>query len=143
MTEISERQREARIARGLLREAEGILYALRNQLRSKQARLARARQQAERGADTVRQLEKEISGLESQIGGQLCAVEGAKAGLSNILAQFPLTDRPWELIEKLGDHLPFLLLPVRIETRFMSVGRGKELWVRIFPDDIAVDTHEK
>jgi hypothetical protein len=143
MTEISERQREAQTARGLLREAEENLYALRNRLRSKQSRLARARQQAERGVETVRQLEKEIIGLESQIGGQLRAVEGARAGLSTILEQFPIIDRPWELVEKLGDHLPFLLLPVRIETRFMNVATGKELWVRIFPDDIAVDTHEK
>jgi hypothetical protein len=52
-------------------------------------------------------------------------------------------DKPaWELVEECSDSLPFLLLPVRIETRFMSVGDHKELWVRIFPDDIAVHTHE-
>ena len=49
---------------------------------------------------------------------------------------------PWELVEGLGDDLPFLLLPVRIETRFMRVEDRAQLWVRIFPDDIAVHTHE-
>lgn len=40
---------------------------------------------------------------------------------------------------------PLLLLPVHIQTRFVdSAGDGKtsELWVRIYPDQIAVDSHE-
>ena len=53
-----------------------------------------------------------------------------------------IAEQPWKLVEQLSDDLPFLLLPVRIETRFMSVESGSELWVRIFPDDIAVHTHE-
>ena len=39
--------------------------------------------------------------------------------------------------------VPFLLFPVRIETKFCSAQDGGELRVRIFPDDIAVAHHEK
>ena len=38
---------------------------------------------------------------------------------------------------------PVLFLPVNIETRFMDVGDGiAQLWVRIYPDQIAINTHE-
>lgn len=39
--------------------------------------------------------------------------------------------------------LPVLFLPVNVETRFMDATPGKpELWVRIYPDAIAIDSHE-
>ncbi len=38
---------------------------------------------------------------------------------------------------------PLLLLPVNIETRFMDLAEGRaELWVRIYPDQIAINSHE-
>jgi len=47
-------------------------------------------------------------------------------------------------IERLQLQAPaaLLLLPVRIETRFSDEGEAPELWVRVYPDQIAVDTHE-
>jgi len=42
-------------------------------------------------------------------------------------------------IEEWDDSLPTMLLPLRVETRF----KDAELWVRIFPDEIAINTHEK
>jgi hypothetical protein len=38
--------------------------------------------------------------------------------------------------------LPLLLLPVRIETVYRDVGPGRELWIRVYPDDAHVDAHE-
>jgi len=51
-------------------------------------------------------------------------------------------------LAQLDDSIPFLLLPVRIETIFVpgqsAAGQpSNELWVRIYPDEIAVHTHEK
>ena len=47
-------------------------------------------------------------------------------------------DRP----HGLDASTPLLLLPVNLETRFMSSGNGNELWVRIYPDQIAINSHE-
>ncbi len=37
---------------------------------------------------------------------------------------------------------PLLLLPLRVETRFADSAGGPQLWVRIFPDQIAIDSHD-
>jgi len=54
---------------------------------------------------------------------------------------------PRSAVAQMNDTTPFLLLPVRIETRFVKEhgknGTHDELWVRVYPDDIAVHTHEK
>lgn len=51
---------------------------------------------------------------------------------------------PEQLIQGWEDDIPVLLLPLRVETRWKTELRGgPELWVRVFPDDVAVVTHEK
>ncbi len=51
---------------------------------------------------------------------------------------------PQRLSSEMSDAIPCLLLPVRLETRFMTSPAGaRELRVRIFPDDIAIETHEE
>lgn len=54
---------------------------------------------------------------------------------------------PRERLPWLDDRNPILLFPIRIETRFKKVsvsGRIKDqLWVRVYPDEIAIDTFEK
>jgi hypothetical protein len=57
----------------------------------------------------------------------------------------PYTD-PREQVNQLSDRYPFLLLPVRLETRFKTVTlegrRQNQLWVRVYPDDCAIDSFE-
>jgi hypothetical protein len=50
---------------------------------------------------------------------------------------------PRSSLRSLDDRTPFLLFPVRLETIFVPVQSGTELWVRIYPDDIAIHTHER
>ncbi len=49
-------------------------------------------------------------------------------------------------VSSLEDNWPILLFPLRLETRFKKIQRRGEtidqLWVRVFPDDIAIDSFE-
>lgn len=50
---------------------------------------------------------------------------------------------PREGQHPLDARTPLLLLPVNLQTRFMDLSNGNpELWVRIYPDQIAVNSHE-
>ncbi|MDT7827758.1 hypothetical protein RQM65_03650 [Pricia sp. S334] len=64
----------------------------------------------------------------------------------DILAQYDPFSDPREFVDRLSDDYPFLLMPVRIETRFKKVvsddRERHQLWVRIYPDDCAVDSFE-
>jgi hypothetical protein len=55
---------------------------------------------------------------------------------------------PRKQLRNLDDRTPFLLFPVKLETIFAPVqsprgAMNTELWVRIYPDEIAIHTHEK
>ncbi|WP_127507597.1 hypothetical protein [Actinoplanes solisilvae] len=55
----------------------------------------------------------------------------------------PVNTDPTTAIAQLPDTHPFLLLPVRLETRFGTAEDGRrQLWVRVFPDDVLVDTFD-
>ena len=45
-------------------------------------------------------------------------------------------------LRTLDARTPLLLLPVNVETRFVDSGNQPELWVRIYPDQISINSHE-
>ncbi|HEU4414552.1 MAG TPA: hypothetical protein VFT65_07180 [Candidatus Angelobacter sp.] len=55
----------------------------------------------------------------------------------------PVAPPPVVKPHQLDAATPVLFLPVNIETRFMDVSDGRsELWIRIYPDQIAINSHE-
>ena len=64
----------------------------------------------------------------------------------DILARYRPFSDPREFIHRLSDDYPFLLMPVRMETRFKKSPDGDletdQLWLRIYPDDCAIDSFE-
>ncbi len=49
---------------------------------------------------------------------------------------------PRDKIEVLDRDIPLLLFPVRMEVKFHLTPQSSELWIRLYPDDVAVETHE-
>ena len=75
----------------------------------------------------------------------------ARAFVSELTGIFGQFSDPRQNISLLSASSPFLLFPVRIETRFRTiaaqpgiavVGPRHQLWVRIYPDDFSIDTFE-
>jgi hypothetical protein len=65
-------------------------------------------------------------------------------------AGFERFSDPRNAVGRLDDGIPMLLLPLRIETRFKTIGGGQrgnperhELWVRVYPDDCSVDAFDE
>jgi hypothetical protein len=81
-----------------------------------------------RGADASRTSAADLARL---------AGEAAKAA-----DDFAKVADPRTAIDAWAPATPLLLLPVRLETRFVQVSGQDALWVRIFPDDCVVDSFE-
>ncbi|HEX8145042.1 MAG TPA: hypothetical protein VF553_20920 [Pyrinomonadaceae bacterium] len=130
-------------AREALGTADESLYARQNRLRSKEAQLINTKRAGKEGDERAARLEAEIASLKERIAGEQETVQSLKAQLASLVGEFVLPLTPQQLVSRLDDRLPCLLFPLRIETRFMGAGASKQLWVRVYPDDIAVHTHEK
>ncbi len=129
------------------------LYRLRLELHKARGRLeklnrgeilpdecAREQRPARRDQAAAERIVRELTSAVDTAKGNLDSV---RRGLHDaIVGLFP-TPHPQDVVAQLGDDVPFLLLPVRIETRFMTDRDPPELWLRVYPDDIAVHTHEK
>lgn len=61
-------------------------------------------------------------------------------GLERQFASF--ADPRRELQEHFSNETPFLLFPLRLETRFRTVQGERQLWVRVYPDECLVDSFE-
>ena len=101
------------IARNRLERAAGDLAAVRDE-----------QQQAEMRA-RLEQRRLDVSVLRDRE-----AAEGA----------FELDPRQW--MEQLDGTLPILLFPLRMQTRFAAHPGGRDLLVRVFPDDVSVQSHD-
>ncbi len=67
--------------------------------------------------------------------------------VERLLREFQPFSDPREQVSKFKDDTPFLLMPVRMETRFKELKDGEEsyyqLWLRAYPDDCAIDSFEE
>ncbi len=88
-----------------------------------------------------RELLRELPKLEKTL-------DGVRKTIDDLAGQLHET-LPQRAVENFDDRFPFLLFPVRLETRFKKVVAPEtrqlqdELWLRIYPDDININTHEE
>ncbi len=144
--ELTEIHRAAAAAREVRDAARAGLRKSALRLQSVERELADLRRRTTRdpqdpGARAVADLERERAALSESVNVDR---RGLAAGRERVSAALqPLFLDPELRVAQLDDATPFVLFPVRIETKFAGSENGAELRVRIFPDDIAVAHHEK
>jgi len=153
-------RRDAAAAREALRAVAAESARLRDEIDGLQAEIGALRDAT---GPTPDDLSGQLASLNQEYAGVRAARKEAAAALQAAIAKLYQED-PHHLVAEMSDATPFLLLPVRIETRFVAAqaimerpgapgdrlisrvaeprARGNELWLRIYPDDVAVHTHE-
>ncbi|WP_433936892.1 hypothetical protein AB3662_19735 [Sorangium cellulosum] len=148
MADFADARNDVMKARSERERAEADLYAAVEQARKLDAEIARLERVAGKGAegsDRLAEALKRREEAEKAVKERGRALDGARERERGAVDGFaPLTD-PSKLLEALDDATPFLLFPLRVETRFKtSAADGKpQLWVRVYPDDCLIDTFEE
>ncbi len=111
-------------------------------VRSLDDAIAQAERAGRRGQAEVEKLRAQRDDAAREVDWRKAALSTAQLASRAAAATLLETD-PQRLIEQMDDSVPFLLLPVRIETKFAGDAGSRQLLVRVFPDDAAVSLHEK
>lgn len=144
-------QKQMNQAQAARRQQELELFAAKEKL----AKIGRTKDQAarfsEQDAAALAKQEKALQKQMQKIKSSLVDAQTAELEARQVFKEF--TD-PRKHLPKLSDDTPILLFPLRIETRFKTLTRRgtptsaaapavrHELWVRVYPDDIAIDGFE-
>jgi len=115
--------------------------------REREALLRQIGSEGRENNESLAELEKaqtELTRQANAAGRDYRATLANEAAALGALAEF--TD-PIKNIGFLQDDCPILLFPLRLETRFKKIIRDDvildQLWVRVFPDDIAINSFER
>lgn len=119
------------------------ILALRTQLRSAQANLAVQKQLLENLENDLGDLPPQLQlRLRQEIIAQGAKVRAAQGTVDAAQAAYTATVQA-DPMHATDAGLPLVLLPVRIETAYLpGANGGKDLAIRVYPDDIHVDSHE-
>ncbi len=123
------------------------LFASSERLRLlEKERAALERQRGDNNAGFTRrrsQLEDQIGAVKAEQAQLRDRHNRSRDTLSGVEKEFELfIDPRRELASHFPNETPFLLFPLRIETRFKTVDNKSQLWIRVYPDECLVDSFE-
>ncbi|HMI37106.1 MAG TPA: hypothetical protein VK505_05725, partial [Steroidobacteraceae bacterium] len=115
----------------------------RTQIARGRLRLRDARRSRPKGDAALAREERALKERTAALNDARRSARGAKADyLKALAAWLGSPDDVGRDFARLSAAYPILLMPVRIETRFFTNPAPGELRVRIYPDEIAADSHE-
>src|SRR5882724_10779324 len=139
----AQRQADAEAAGRELRSIAAESARLRDAIGGKQEEIGALR---DASGPSPRQLEDRLAVLNEQYRATKTTWKERRDNLHRTIISIYVDPHPRPTVAQMPDATPFLLLPIRIETRFivrkLASGPIGQLLVRVYPDDIAVYTHE-
>jgi hypothetical protein len=134
---------KARAALAVAASASARAAELQRQMSQQLAQLSRTLGPNDRrGLEQKAAIENQLKQATADAQAKQIGVQNARQTATAALEGFATFTDPRTNLAALSDALPFLLFPVRIETRFKITGDQPQLWVRIYPDDCSIDTFE-
>ncbi|MER0171831.1 MAG: hypothetical protein DU489_14775 [Nitrosomonas sp.] len=151
MTQFKDTQEQIDQARRQHRESRLNWSAANEKLQKTERLIAALRRRSDGAAkEQLQTLLREQEALRADTAKLQAELERNRQVLIDRESLFETFSDPAKNIGQLNDIHPILLFPLRIETRFKKVtGTGgrdistDQLWVRVYPDDISVDTFEE
>ncbi len=147
MTDFKQQQTDIKTARLQSETIARQLRETKEKLRSAETLLQTAGRMANNSntAD-IATLQKLRDGLQTQLTDLYGKVKSATQNSHALLNSFAQGTDPTKQITELDDSFPFLLFPLRLQTRFKTITQAgalqHELWLRIYPDDCQVSAKE-
>lgn len=92
--------------------------------------------------DETDSVTRQIGETEESLAALAERLTASRTRSADLLDSFVNVPDPADLLGQLETGQAIALLPVRLETRFRQSEQGTDLLVRIYPDDIHVETHE-
>ena len=154
MADFASSQQAVAAARGALDRARIAATAAATRASEAEAalKLALRQRHTDHGAgDAVPALEAAATEAAAALQAAHSAVTRARASVMDASGVFAEFSDPRRTVTTLSSRSPFLLFPVRLETRFRTItdqspaglpSTRHQLWVRIYPDDCSIDTFE-
>lgn len=137
------REAEAAAARDTSRRVEAESEQLRAAIVGKEAEIGALRDVP---GVSPPELERQLTALTKEYTAAKTEWKTTRDRLHETIKGVYVDPHPRTVVAQMPDTTPFLLLPLRIETRFLlrpnaAIPAG-QLLVRVYPDDIAIHTHE-
>ncbi|MFL5810109.1 MAG: hypothetical protein ACJ749_11350, partial [Flavisolibacter sp.] len=123
------------------------LYASKQRLLFlEKERAALDRQKGDNNENYIRrrhELDRLIDAEKNEQSRQQEKYKSLRSRLGELQGDFDLfIDPRRELTSHFSNETPFLLFPLRLETRFKTIDDQPQLWIRVYPDECSVDSFE-
>ena len=133
----SARAEEEQAHHDLLRASEKV-----KRLQRELERSARRAQSVRGAAPAASDLAGELAKAQRDVVTRKRALADARGKTVRANADFAVFTDPTKSLAKLPDDVPIALFPLRLETRFLLEAQQRILCVRVFPDDVLIDSFQ-